>query len=282
MKFGSHSYIFTDRWTDDSLEILSTARELGLDCFEIGVGDDVVFSAQKTRRAAEALGLELAISPGGQWPYECDLASEDPAQRAAGLAWHKKQIDLAGELGATAYSGAVYGHTGVVKRRPPLQAEYAWIAEGLHLLAEHARGQGVCVVLEPMSHFRTHLVNRPEQVMRLVEMADHANLFVLLDTYHLVVEVRDYAAALRTLRSRLWGMHACENDRGVPGGGLVPWPAIFEELRASAFDGYVIMEAYNSSIPDFAYQRAMFHDVCPDGAAFVRQGLSFLRQGLLG
>jgi D-psicose/D-tagatose/L-ribulose 3-epimerase len=246
------------------------------------VGDDVIFSAQKTRRAAEALGLELAISPGGAWPFECDMASEDPAQRAAGLAWHKRQIDLAGELGATAYSGAVYGHTGVVKRRPPLQEEYAWIAEGLHQLADYAQTRGAALVLEPMSHFRTHLVNRPEQVMRLVGMADQANLFVLLDTYHLVVEVRDYAAALRCLRRRLWGMHACENDRGVPGGGLVPWPAIFEELRASGFDGYVIMEAYNSSIPDFAYQRAMFHDVCPDGEAFVRQGLAFLKQGLLG
>ena len=86
MKFGSHSYIFTDRWTDDSLPILDTAKALGLDCFEIGVGDDVIFSPQKTRRAAAALGLELAISPGGKWPYECDLASDDPAQRAAGLA----------------------------------------------------------------------------------------------------------------------------------------------------------------------------------------------------
>jgi len=280
MKFGSHSYIFTDRWSDSSLAILDTAKSLGLDCFEIGVGDDVVFDPRQTRRAAEALGLELAVSPGGQWPYECDLASENPAERAAGLAWHKKQIDLAGELGATAYSGALYGHTGVVKRRPPLDEEYAWIAEGLHALAEHAQGKGVQVVLEAMSHFRTHLVNRPEQMMRLLGLSDHANLYALFDTYHMISEVRDYAAALRCLRPRLWGLHACENDRGAPGGGLVPWPSVFAELRASAFDGYVIMEAYNSSIPGFAHQRAMFHNVCPDGEAFVRQGLQFLKQGL--
>ena len=31
MKFGSHSYIFSERWSDDSLPILDTARELGLD-----------------------------------------------------------------------------------------------------------------------------------------------------------------------------------------------------------------------------------------------------------
>jgi hypothetical protein len=37
------------------------------------------------------------------------------------------------------------------------------------------------------------------------------------------------------------------------------------------------MEAYNSSLDDFAYQRGMFHNVCPDGADFVRAGLAFLR-----
>ena len=282
MKFGSHSYIFSERWSDDCLPILDSAKALGLDCFEIGVGDDVIFSPHLTGARARALGLELAVSPGGLWPVQCDLASELPDERAAGLAWHKKQVDLAGEMGATAYSGAIYGHTGVVKRRPPTQQEYEQIAQGLHELAAYGQQQGVSIVLEAMSHFRTHLVNRPEQLIRLVEMSEHPNLFALFDTYHSIVEVRDFAQAVRTLGTHLWGIHACENDRGVPGGGLVPWKTLFDSLRETHFDGYVIMEAYNSAIPGFAWQRSMFHDVCPDGSAFVRQGLSFLKAGLAG
>jgi hypothetical protein len=38
------------------------------------------------------------------------------------------------------------------------------------------------------------------------------------------------------------------------------------------------METYNSSIGDFAYRRGMFHNVCPDGYAFVREGLAFLKR----
>ena len=155
------------------------------------------------------------------------------------------------------------------------------IAAGLHELAEYAAPKGIAVVLEPMSHFRTHLVNNPGQVMRLLGLADHPNLFALMDTYHMVVEVRDYAQAVHTLSSRLWGLHACENDRGVPGGGIIPWDRLFTGLHEIGFDGYVIMEAYNSSIPGFAWQRAMFHNACPDGSAFVRQGLAFLKAGLI-
>ena len=282
MKFGSHSYIFTDRWSDDSVDILETVKELGLDCLDIAVGDDVPFTPALTRRKAEALDLELAISPGGAWPLACDLSSPDAAERKAGLAWHMKQVDLAADLGARAYTGSLYGHTGVVRRHPPQPEENRHIAEGLCRLAEYGQSRGVAIVIEPMSHFRTHLVNRPEQALRLLEMAGHANLGVLLDTYHMVVEVRDYAAAIRQVGARLWGLHACENDRGVPGGGLVPWGEVFGALKAIAFDGYVVMEAYNSSIPGFAWQRGMFHNVCPEASAFLRQGLQFLQEGLAG
>jgi D-psicose/D-tagatose/L-ribulose 3-epimerase len=280
MRFGAHSYIFTDQWTDDSLPILDTVKNLGLQSFEIGIGDDVIFTPGLTRQKAEPLGLELVVSPGGLWPLECDLSSESADQRKAGLDWHKKQVDLAHELGATAYCGSLYGHTGVVKRHPPTREEYIRIADGLHRLADYGLAKEVAIVIEPMSHFRTNLVNKPEQALELVKMADHSNLHILLDTYHMVVEVRDFGAAIRLVGDHLWGLHACENDRGAPGGGILPWQDIFDALRTIHFDGCIAMEAYNSSIPGFAWQRGMFHNVCPDPCEFVQQGLAFLKQGL--
>jgi len=96
MKFGAHSYIFIERWSDACMHFLDMARELGLDCLELGIGDDVSFSCKLTRHRAEELGLDLVVSPGGKWPLECDLSSEDKRERKAGLAWHKKQVDIAG------------------------------------------------------------------------------------------------------------------------------------------------------------------------------------------
>jgi D-psicose/D-tagatose/L-ribulose 3-epimerase len=280
MKLGLHCYLFTERWSDDRLDVLATARDLGAECFEVVVGDDIDFTPRLTRQRAEALGLTLTVGPGGLWPTECDISADEPGDRAKGLAWHCQQIDLAGELGAAAYTGALYGHPGTVKRRVPPADEYPRTAEGLHRLAEHAASRGVVLALEPMSHFRTHIANTPEQIMRLVTLADHPNLGILLDTYHMIPEVRDFGAAIQTIGDRLWGLHACENDRGVPGGGLVPWDHVFAALRDIAFDGFVLLEAYNSSLSDFAFRRGMFHDVCPDGEAFARQGLAFLHRGL--
>jgi D-psicose/D-tagatose/L-ribulose 3-epimerase len=280
MKLGLHCYLFTESWSDDCLDILDTARDLGAECFEVVVGDDIDFTPRRTRQQAETLGLTLTVGPGGLWPVECDISADEPADRARGFAWHCRQIDLATELGASAYTGALYGHPGTVKRRVPPADEYPRTAEGLHRLAEHAASRGVVLALEPMSHFRTHIANTPGQIMRLVTLADHPNLGILLDTYHMITEVRDFGAAIRAVGNRLWGLHACENDRGVPGGGLVPWDHVFAALRDIAFDGFVLLEAYNSSLGDFAFRRGMFHDVCPHGEAFARQGLAFMRRGL--
>ena len=116
--------------------------------------------------------------------------------------------------------------------------------------------------------------------MQLVEMSDHGNLSVLLDTYHLVTEITDYAEGIRQVAPRLWGIHTCENNRGRPGTGILPWGSIFAALKETGFDGYLIMETYNSSVGDMAYERAMFHDVCPDADAFIQKGLAFLKEGL--
>lgn len=71
-----------------------------------------------------------------------------------------------------------------------------------------------------------------------------------------------------------------ENDRGAPGGGLVPWAAVFAALRETVLDGYIVMEAYNSGQGDFAIRRGMFHDACLDGADFAQTGLKFLKAPL--
>jgi D-psicose/D-tagatose/L-ribulose 3-epimerase len=274
MKFGAHIFLWTERWSDQELALIPRARSLGLDALELSLGLDVKFAAAAARHAAESAGIMLITSPGNEWPVNADLSDDEPANRRAALEFHRRLIDETAELGAVAYVGAIYGRPGKSLRRRPPADEFSRTAEALHALAEHARRAGVKLVLEPMSRFRSHVVNNPAQALQLLSLADHSNLFLLLDTYHLVTEVRDYGAAIRSVSDRLWGLHACENDRGVPGGGLLPWTEIFGALKTTKAE-YVGFEAYNTGSGDFGFRRGMFQDVCPDGDAFVRSALKF-------
>jgi D-psicose/D-tagatose/L-ribulose 3-epimerase len=279
VKLGAHIYLWTERWSDAEVPLLDRARGLGLDAIELSLGLDVTFSTALTRRTAAAAGVSLVTSPGGEWPAGADLSDDDPDRRRDALAFHSRLIDQSAELGALAYAGAIYGRPGKVLRRRPPPDELPRTAEGLHILAERAQRAGLQLVLEPMSRFRSHVVNTPTQALALLAQTDHPNLAVLLDTYHLVTEVRDYAAAIRLLGDQLWGLHACENDRGAPGGGLLPWPEIFSALRTTRAN-YVGFESYNTGLGDFGWRRGMFQDVCPDGDAFVREAVAFARKHL--
>lgn len=275
-KFGAHIFLWTDRWSSQKLYLLEKAKTLGLSCLEVSVGDDIEFDPALVRRQAQALEMEVAISPGGVWPMEADISHPDPQARARGLAWHTHWIEKAGEAGACAYTGALYSHPGRVEKRLPSATEFYIAAENLHRLAEVAARAGVQLVFEPMSRFRTHLVNTPGQAIDLLRLADHPNIRVLFDTFHAVTEVRDFAAAVQTLAPHLWGLHACESDRGAPGGGLVPWKDVFQALKLANFQGYIVLETYNTGLKEFAFSRGLFQDVCPDGDDFVRKSLDFL------
>jgi len=279
MKLGAHIYLWMERWSDAEVGLFERARGLGLDMIELSVGLDVKFSTALTRRAAESAGIGLLVGPGGAWPDGADLSDDDPANRRSALEFHKSIIDQSAELGAVAYAGALYGRPGKVLRRRPPSDEFPRTAEGLHTLAEHAQAAGVKLVIEPMSRFRSHVINTPTQALRMLKLAAHPNLRILLDTYHLVTEVRDYAAAIRSVGDQLWGLHACENDRGVPGGGLVPWKEVFPALATTRAE-YIGFEGYNTGIGDFGWRRGMFQNVCSDGDAFVRQALVFTRRNL--
>lgn len=277
-KYGAHQFLWLEHWTDKSLSLLEDVRELGLDCFEISLGDDISFDPAPVRYRAEQLGIELTVGPGNLWPMECDISLESRNHQLLGMAWHRGIIEKSAELGAVAYCGATYGHPGHVVRQPRQFAELERLAENLYALAEYANKLNVQLVIEPMSRFRTHLLHTSQQAADLVSLVDHPNLFINLDTYHMITEERDYGKAIQNSGTKLVGIHACENDRGVPGGGLVPWKEVFSALKSTCPHARILMETYNTGSDGFGYQRGIFNNACPDASDFVRKGLSFLKK----
>ncbi len=280
--FGAHAFLWIERWTSNALYLYTHAKELGLNCLEIPVGDDIFFDSKVIFNESKRTDIQTIISPGAEWPMQADISHPEKSFRDYGIQWHKDWINKGAEAGAKAYTGALYAHPGRIEKQAPDADEWKYAADNLHQIADFAEQYGMAIVIEPMSHFRTHLINTPKQAMNLIQDANHQNLSVLFDTYHMVTEIRNFKNAIELMSEKLWGVHACENDRGVPGGGLVPWGDVCNALNGASFSGYMILETYNSSISngDFAYSRGMFHHVCDDGDAFVKRGIHFLKEKL--
>ena len=206
-----------------------------------------------------------------------DITSPDPQVRAAGVDYLRRCVEVTAELGATQFSGVIYGMHGKRPRERPNEQDWAWSAECLARTAEHAAKHGVAVGIEPVNRYESPLVNTCEQAVRLVELIDAPNLRIHLDTYHMNIEEKSWAEPVVLAGVRLCHFHLCENDRGIPGTGLVDWEELFGALARIGYAGYAGLESFVDVSEDMVAGTCVWRDLAPSGDVLVRDGTAFLR-----
>jgi D-psicose/D-tagatose/L-ribulose 3-epimerase len=93
----------------------------------------------------------------------------------------------------------------------------------------------------------------------------------------MVLEEKDWVEPVLAAGKRLCHIHLCENDRGIPGTGLVQWEKLFGALRSIDYQGYGAMESFFSVSDDMRSATCIWRDLAPDGDTLVREGLGFLK-----
>jgi D-psicose/D-tagatose/L-ribulose 3-epimerase len=179
--------------------------------------------------------------------------------------------------------GPAYGAVGKTPAADPAarQRERDLAAAELRPLAAYAGQRGVRLALEPLNRFETDLINVVDQGLALVEAVGSPYLGLHLDTFHMHLEERDSAAAIRRAGDRLFHFHACENDRGVPGRGQVEWGAVADALFDIEYDGAVVIESFTPEVKSIARAVCIWRDLAGSQDELAREGLTFLR-GLFG
>ena len=281
MRLGVNTFIWRSPFrTDRDLDLVGHAADLGAEVFEIAVEDPELVAAAPLAQALRGRGLH-AIVCGAYGPGR-DVGDPDPAVRASTLAYVARLVRLAEALGADLVAGPAYGSVGLARPLPPEEraAERARVVASLREAAEDAAAHGIRLALEPLNRFETDRINTVEQGLRLCEDVGHDAIGLHLDTFHLHLEERDSAAAVRAAAEagRLFHVHACENDRGVPGRGQVAWDGIARALRESAFAGDVVIESFTPAVTSIAGAVRLWRPVAPDQDTIAREGLAFLRR----
>jgi D-psicose/D-tagatose/L-ribulose 3-epimerase len=131
--------------------------------------------------------------------------------------------------------------------------------------------------IETLNRFETSFLNTTEQALELIELVDHPAVGLALDLFHLGIEEKDPAAALRAAGPRLIHLQVAENDRGTPGTGHLPWSEVAAALREIEYDGSVVIETFSDRVEAIARAAAIWRPLAPDSDTLARDGLTFLR-----
>lgn len=273
MKLGIHAYAWCSEWSNETLHLIDRAKGLGMDFIELPLMKLADFDTKAVGRRLKDAGLDSCTStvllPG------MDLTSPDKEERKAAVAYLKDCVAATSEIGARQFSGVIYSQHVKPAVKRPTEAEWEMAAEGLREVAELAASLGVRVGLEPVNRYETYLLNTAEQAMRLIAMIGMDNVGVHLDTYHMNIEEKRFSDAVRTAGDRLMHIHLCENDRGIPGTGLVNWDDLFQALGEIHYQGYAALESFVDVTDNM--NTWVWRQLAPDGDTLVKEGTAFIR-----
>jgi D-psicose/D-tagatose/L-ribulose 3-epimerase len=279
MKFGVNAWVWVSPLTTEELEKLApTIAGMGFDLLEVPL--ESISDLDHERGAAILRDNGLSVSACAAMGPDRDLIHPDKAIRDNGMAYLQQAIDATKTLGATNLVGPLYSAVGRTwqSTQDERNRDTDLLVSQLRSLAEYAGDRGVILCLEPLNRFETSFINLADQAIDVIDRVDHPACQIMLDTFHMNIEECSLGDAIRRTGKRLVHVHACENDRGAPGSGHVPWDDMAKALKDMRYTGPVVIESFTSKVQSIARAAAIWRNLAPSQDALARDGQAFLRK----
>lgn len=210
---------------------------------------------------------------------ETNPISPDPDIRKAAVRAVKKCIDICNELGAPILGGVNYAAWGYLTKKPRTQEEWKHGVECMRESAEYAKATGnVNICVECVNRFETHFLNIAEDAVQFCRDVGTDNMKVHLDCFHMIREEKSFSGAVKTCGKKYLGyVHVNENDRGIPGTGLVPFREFFTALKEIGYDGPLVIESFDPSFEELSGNCAIWRKFADTGEELAVEGLKNLK-----
>jgi len=276
MKFGINTFLWTSSFGSKDFSLLPEIKQRGFDGVEVSLIRQEDFEASAIRRAVADNGLECTIC--AVLPRDCSLIAEDSAVRARTISHMSACIQLAAEAGARLMAGPLYAPVGFLPGRRRTPDEWSRAIEAYQQLGPILDQHGVDIGLEPLNRFETYFLNTTADAVALCSAIDHPRVGILWDTFHANIEEKQLGESLRSAGKFLKHVHTCENDRGIPGSGHIPWPEVFVALSDMQYHGWLTIESFGFTLGDLSAAAAIWRDLAASPEDIAWSGVKFLRQ----
>ena len=278
MRLGINTFLFTSPFTDKSTRLFSTFKKWGFQSVEIPVEDPSHIDPAHVKRGLDKHGLVCGSVCACMGPGR-DLRGTRAEQKTA-LAYCKKLINQMVVLGCPSLIGPVYSVVGKADAVEPAQQtkEWALVVKNLKQLAQYAEKKGVQICIEPLNRFETDFLNTCDKGLKLIKAVGSKAVKLHLDTFHMNIEEKNQAAAIRKAGRLLAHFHACGSDRGTPGHDHIAWKPIARALKDIKFKGDVVIESFTTDVKVIARAAAIWRRMEPTRDEIAVKGLKFLKQ----
>ena len=279
MKFGINTFVWVSPFkTEVAEELADKVKKIGFDIIELSCEQPSLIDVSKVNTIIKEKGLDVVVC--GAFGLSRNLCSEDPQLVQNAKEYIYWLIDAAAMLGAKVVAGPMYSSVGKAHYDDLVEREKEWdrAVDNMRQMADYAANKDVRLALETLNRFETDMINTVSQGLEFIKDIGRENVGLHLDTFHMHLEEKSSADAIRLAGDKIFHFHACENDRGIPGSGQVHWDEVFKALKEIEYPGPIVIESFSQDVKEIARAVCIWREIAPSQDAIAVDGLNFLKE----
>jgi len=278
LKIGVNTWVWVSPFSTATFDLMYKIKEMGFDLVEIPVEDPELIDLPKLKQILNDTGLSVTVC--GAFGSQRDISDEDENLRKIGKDYIIQCIQMAEYLGSTIFAGPIYSAVGKTRMIPQEQKkrEREWCVKNLREISTIAADCGVTIGVEPLNRFETDMINLVDQAVELIEEVGSPVYKIHLDTFHSNIEEKSIPDTIRKLgNGMLCHLHACENDRGIPGTGHIDWLGIRDALMEIDYKGAAVIESFTPGAKEIAKAASIWRPLAESQDILAAEGAVFLK-----
>ena len=275
---GVNTWVWTSPLDDASLaELAAKAAGMGFGAIELPVEQPGDWSADA---AADVLA-EHALAPiviGAMGPGR-NLVAAPGSELVATQNYLVHCIGVAERLGSRVVAGPFTASTGRAWRMDAeeREARYRELRASLAPVVRQAERSGIRLAIEPLNRYETSLLNTVEQSLDALGPLLGAGLGLAVDTYHLNIEEKKPAEAIRAAGAAIAHVQVCGSDRGAVGDDHTDWPGILAALDDAGYRGPLGLESFTGENATIAVAASVWRPLAPSQDELAARSIAALR-----
>ncbi|SEK19074.1 sugar phosphate isomerase/epimerase family protein [Parapedobacter koreensis] len=277
LKIGVNTFLLTSPFTNERIDIIRQFKAWGCDAVEIALEDASHIDAHLIKQALDDNDIVCSSICAAMGPGR-DLRGTKAEQQNS-IDYITQVLEAMAILDCPVMVGPLYSTVGRAEQtgEDAYKAQWDTVAAHLKTLASRADSLGRKLAIEPLNRYETDFINTCDQALELIQAIDHPAVGLLLDTYHMNIEEKDSAVAIRKAGKHLLHVHACGCDRGAPGGDHINWEGIRDALQAIDYSGSLVIESFTPEVKVVAKAASIWRSFEPSLEAIALKGIPFLR-----